>query len=129
MAINASKDKRVAASMPMNSGLMSRNATLYAALHAPMAIINGGSSDIAYANGNADFEAINTIPIMVANTPVGHGGTYREDNGGVMGKMAIAWLRWHLLGDQGTSGKGMFVGTSCGFCSSEWDIKWKMKPQ
>jgi hypothetical protein len=129
MAINASGDKRVAVSMPMNSGLMSRNTALYAKLHAPMAIINGGSSDIAYANGNADFEAINSIPIMVANIPVGHGGTYREDNAGEMGKMAIAWLRWHLLGDQGASGKGMFIGTSCGFCSSQWDLKWKMKPQ
>jgi hypothetical protein len=130
MAINASDDKRVTTSLPMNSGLMARDAMLYAALHAPMAIINGGPDDIAYANGNADFEAINTIPIMIANTPVGHGGTYREDNGGAMGKMAIAWLRWQLLHDDGATGKGMFIGASCGFCSdSAWEIKWKMMPQ
>jgi hypothetical protein len=130
MAINASKDKRITTSMPMNSGLMSRNQMLYAALHAPMAIINGGSSDIAYANGNADFEAINTIPIMVANTPVGHGGTYREDNGGEMGKAALGWLRWHLLNDEGATGKGLFVGASCGLCGgSTWDIKWTMEPK
>jgi hypothetical protein len=130
MAINASNDKRITTSMPMNSGLMSRKASLYAALHAPMAIINGGSSDIAYANGNADFEAINTIPIMVANTPVGHGGTYREDNGGEMGKAAVGWVRWHLLNDEGATGKGLFVGPSCGLCSgSTWEIKWKMEPK
>jgi hypothetical protein len=130
MAINASDDKRVTTSMPMNSGLMARDQTLYAALHGPMAIINGGESDIAYANGNADFEAINNIPIMVANTPVGHGGTYNQDNGGAMAKLAIAWLRWQLLKDQGATGKGMFIGDACGFCNdSAWDIKWKMKPQ
>jgi hypothetical protein len=129
MAINSSDDKRITTAMPMNSGLMAADATLYAAQHAPMAIINGGSSDIAYDFGNQTFEAINNIPIMVANIPVGHGGTYREDNGGEMGKMAIAWLRWHLLKDEGGTGKGMFIGDSCGFCNSEWDIKWKMKPQ
>ena len=129
MALNTSDDKRITTSMPMNSGLMARNAMLYAALHAPMAIINGGESDIAYANGNADFEAINNIPIMVANIPVGHGGTYRQDNGGEMGKMARAWLRWHLLKDEAATGKGMFIGDACGFCSGEWEMKWKMKPQ
>jgi hypothetical protein len=129
MALNSSDDKRVATSMPMNSGLMARDETLYAALHSPMAIINGGDSDIAYANGNADFEAINNIPIMVANLPVGHGGTYREDNGGEMGKMARAWLRWHLLNDEGATGKGMFIGDACGFCNSEWEMRWKMMPQ
>jgi hypothetical protein len=116
-------------SMPMNSGLMAPDQTLYAALHGPMAIINGGSSDIAYDFGNQTFEAITNIPIMVANTDVGHGGTYREDNGGEMGKMAIAWVRWHLLKDEGATGKGMFIGDSCGLCTSTWDMKWKMKPQ
>ena len=128
MALNASDDPRVTMSMPMNSGLLSRNQTLYAALHAPMAIINGGSSDMAYANGNADFEAITNIPIMVANIDVGHGGTYREDNGGEMGKFALAWVRWHLLKDEGATGKGMFIGDSCGFCNTEWEMMWKMKP-
>ena len=129
MALNASDDERVAASMPMNSGLFARDQALYGALHAPMAIINGGPDDIAYANGNADFEAIDTIPLMLANIPVGHGGTYRQDNGGEMGKMAIAWARWHLLSDEGATGKGMFIGDSCGFCNSEWEMMWKMKPQ
>ena len=130
MAINVSGDKRVTTSMPMNSGLMSRNRALYGALHAPMAIINGGPSDIAYANGKADFEAINNIPIMMANLPVGHGGTYRQDNGGEMTKVAIGWLRWHLFDDLGATGKGMFVGPSCGLCSgTQWDIQWKKKPE
>jgi hypothetical protein len=130
MALNASDDKRVTLSMPMNSGLMAADATLYAALHAPMAIINGGSTDIAYDFGNQTFDAITNIPIMIANIDVGHGGTYREDNGGEMGKFARAWLRWHLLKDEGATGKGMFIGDTCGFCGSGsmWEMKWKMKP-
>ena len=130
MALNVSGDKRITTSMPMNSGLMSRNRTLYNALHAPMAIINGGPSDIAYANGKADFEAITNIPIMMANLPVGHGGTYRQDNGGEMAKVALGWLRWHLFDDLGATGKGMFIGPNCGLCSgTQWDIQWKKKPQ
>jgi hypothetical protein len=128
MAINASGDERVAVSMPMNSGLFARSPTLYAELHAPMAIINGGEDDIAYENGLADFEAIDTIPVMLANLPVGHGGTYGQDNGGEMGRLATAWLRWHLLNDEGPSGKGMVAGDNCGLCNSEWDIQWKMEP-
>jgi len=128
MALNASGDPRVAASMPMNSGLFARDTALYASLHAPMAIVNGGSTDIAYQNGLDDFAAIETIPIMLANLDVGHGGTYREENGGEMGELAIAWLRWHLLGDEGATGKGMFIGDACGFCDSDWDLMWKMKP-
>jgi len=129
MAINVSGDKRITTSMPMNSGLMARNQALYKSLHAPMAIINGGPSDIAYANGKADFEAISTIPVLMANIPVGHGGTYRQDNAGEMGKVATGWLRWHLLNDQGVTGKGMFIGGSCGLCGSQWELLWKNKPQ
>ena len=130
MAINASTDERIAASMPMNSGLFTRNTRLYERLHAPMAIIDGGPSDIAYENGLADFNAIDTIPVMFANVDVGHGGTYRRDNGGSMGTLGVAWLRWWLLDDEGARGKGYFVGPSCGVCGdSSWDIMWKMQPQ
>jgi hypothetical protein len=129
MALNASDDPRVSVSMPMNSGLMQRNQTLYAALHAPMAIFNGGPDDVAYPNGQADFDAIDSIPMLLANIPVGHGGTYRQDNAGEMGKAAVGWLRWHLLGDTGATGKGLFSGASCGLCDSDWDLQWKNEPQ
>ncbi|HET8936198.1 MAG TPA: hypothetical protein VFN67_22290 [Polyangiales bacterium] len=130
MAINASADKRVTTSMPMNSGLLSRDQMLYGALYAPMAIIDGGPDDIAYANGQADFEAIDNIPIMFANAMTGHGGTYWDDNGGEFAEVALAWLSWWLHDDQAATGKGMFVGDSCGLCSkSGWTHMWKMSPQ
>ena len=133
MAINASTDKRVTTAMPLNSGLFARNPALYARLHAPMAIIDGGPDDIAYANGKADFEAINTIPLLFANYPIAGGmahiGTMRDDNAGEFGKITVGWLRWHLLGDQGPTGKGLFIGSDCGLCRTKWDMKWKNKPE
>lgn len=129
MALNASDDPRVSVSMPMNSGLLQRNQTLYDALHAPMAIIDGGPDDIAYENGQNDFDAIDSIPLLFANLPVGHGGTYSADNAGDFGEFAVAWLRWHLFSDMAATGKGMFIGDSCGFCGTEWDMQWKNKPE
>jgi len=130
MAFGASTDERVTTSLPMNSGLFNRDQRIYSGLHAPMAIIDGGPDDIAYENGLADFNAIDTIPILFANMPVGHGGTYFSDNGGSFGRAASAWLRWWLLDDEGPTGKGMFVGGSCGLCSeADWSLMWKMEPQ
>lgn len=129
MALNVSGDKRITTSMPLNSGLFARNPNLYRTFHAPTAIINGGPNDIAYANGKADFDAITNIPIVFANLPVGHMGTYSQDNAGEIGKAAIGWLRWHLFDDQGATGKGMFVGSGCALCKSPWTIQWKNTPQ
>jgi hypothetical protein len=118
--------------MPLDSGLFSRDPMLYAALHAPMAIIDAGPDDIAYSNGQADFMAIDNIPIMFANYPISgqlaHIATYMDPNAGEFGKFTVAWLRWWLLDDMGSTGKGMFIGANCGFCGTMWDMQWKNKP-
>ena len=36
--------------------------------------------------------------------------SYSRDNGGPFGKVTVAWMKWHLLGDESASAKGMFVG-------------------
>jgi dienelactone hydrolase len=133
-AISAATDPRVAVAIPFNSGLFSRDTALYGKLHTPMAIIDSGPDDIAYANGKADFEAINNIPIMFANYEFNssfahNAGFTNQDNSGVFGVLAISWLNWWLFDDMGPTGKGYFVGDSCGVCSTMWDIQWKMKPQ
>ena len=100
---------------------------IYGSLHAPMAIIDGGPSDIAYANGEADFNAITTVPIIFANRDVGHLGTFFEDNGGEFGRAGVGWLKWHLMNDTSASAKGLFAGADCGLCdpSSGWSIRKK----
>jgi hypothetical protein len=125
MAIHASGDPRISAVILWNSGLFNREQNVYDALHTSIAIVDGGPDDMAYENGLNDFNAINTVPIIFANIPVGHGGTYAQDNGGEYARFGIAWLRWHLFGDEGATGKGMFVGANCGFCNTNWDLQSK----
>jgi hypothetical protein len=132
MAIQAATDPRITTAFPYNSGLFARDQSIYDKLHAPMAIFDGGPDDIAYANGLADFNAIDKIPILFANpsscSSNAHVCTFFDEHAGEFGRAGVGWLRWHLLNDQGPTGKGMFIGDGCGICGSEWDIMWKNAP-
>ena len=125
MALNAGGDTRLSTVVAMNSGLLNANANTYASFHTPVAYINGGPDDIAYSNGVRDYQQINNVPVYMANLPVGHGGTYSQDNGGEFGRVAKAWLNWHLKDDTSASGRGMFLGQNCGICNSNWTIQHK----
>jgi dienelactone hydrolase len=105
--------------VPMG-GAMAIGKDILQKLHSPVIYINGGEKDIAYANGMDDFKRIDKVPVAIANFDVGHGGTYAQPNGGEFGKVAVAWLKWQLKGDE-TAGK-MFTGPDCGLCK---DTKWK----
>jgi len=92
-------------------------------LHSPVLYIDGGKSDMAYPNGEDDFARIDKVPIAIAHfDDVGHGGTYNQPNGGEFGKVALAWLKWQLKGDE--TAKKMFSGPDCGLCK---DTKWEYK--
>ena len=54
--------------------------------------------------------------------------TFFDEHAGEFGRAGVGWLRWHLLNDQGPTGKGMFIGDNCGICGSQWDIMWKNAP-
>lgn len=129
MAIGAGKDPRVSTVVMLNSGMFQRDQAVYKALHSPVAIFNGGPLDIAYAQGVEDFKAINHVPVVFVNQPsTGHGGTYWDPNGGDSAKITVAWLNWHLRGDQGQWAKGVFAGPSCELCKHPdvWTIEKKM---
>ena len=132
MAIQAATDPKITTAFPFNSGLFSRDQAIYNALHAPMAIFDGGKDDIAYANGLADFNAISKIPILFGNptscSSNAHVCTFFDANAGEYGRAGVAWMRWHLLGDQGATGKGMFIGDMCGLCGPAWTLQWKNAP-
>jgi dienelactone hydrolase len=92
-------------------------------LHSPVVYIDGGKSDMAYPNGEDDFARIDKVPIAIAHfDDVGHGGTYGQPNGGEFGKIAVAWLKWQLKGDE--TARKMFSGSDCGLCK---DTKWEYK--
>ena len=96
-------------------------------LHTPVIYIEGGPTDIAYANGMDDFNRITHVPAAIANLPVGHGGTFNEPNGGAAASVAVSWLNWRLRGDAESARR--FVGEDCGLCQdTRWSLERKQFP-
>ena len=114
-------DKRITTIMICNSGLFKQSNAAQAVggmpmpeksklkeLHTPIMYMLGGKEDIAYENGMDDFHLIEHVPCVAINYPVGHGGTYRQPNGGEFTIPALAWLKWQLKGDKQAA--KMFIG-------------------
>jgi hypothetical protein len=124
-AIQVAADPRITTAMIWDSGLFPKPTNMGGGktmsksdlklLHSPIAYISGDSQDIAFVNSNDDFAHITSIPAFRGyERGVGHGGTYRQPNGGEFAGVAIAWLNWHLKGDQRSA--LMFRGEHCGLC-------------
>ncbi|HYM34421.1 MAG TPA: hypothetical protein VET48_03440, partial [Steroidobacteraceae bacterium] len=95
-------------------------------LHSPIIYILGGPTDIAYANGMDDFKRIDAVPAFMANTDVGHGGTFIQPNGGRVVPVDIAWLDWQFKGNK--QAEKQFVGSDCGLCKDPWKLEVKNFP-
>lgn len=66
----------------------------------PVFYFLGGSSDIAYANGERDYNNIPAgVPKWKGNLNVGHGGTYTDKNGGKFGVIGSSWANWYMRGN------------------------------
>ena len=129
MTYGASADPRLTTIVIWNSGLFERDQQIYNGLHTPMAFFIGGSSDVAYPNADADFNALEKdLPIFYGNLAVGHMATYSQDNGGEFGRVGVAWLKYQLMDDQGPEGAQMFEGSNCGLCNTDWVVKKKNMP-
>ncbi len=72
-------------------------------LHTPMFYLIGGPIDIAHENAKKDFERIQGLPVVMANTLDGHSGTYYESHGGPYSIAVVKWLDWQLKGKVGQS--------------------------
>jgi dienelactone hydrolase len=129
-AIKASLDPRVTMTIAWNSGLVPNQSVAMewvekshlSKLHAPIAWFNGDPGDVAHPNAKDDFEKTNGVPALFAwREGMGHGGTYREANGGELGKIAVAYLNWRLKGDKQAA--KMFVGADCDLCKDKnWHV-------
>lgn len=131
MSYGASADPRIATVGIWNSGLVQPDQKIYDGIHSSVIIVTGNETDVAHANGKRDFETMPAkIPVFYGvHTPVGHGGTYNQDNGGAFGPMAVAWLKWQLQGKKGPGGRGYFVGDTCSVCKDEtWIINSRSLP-
>ena len=130
-AIQASSDPRVVATVAWSSGLLPNpspamdniSKEALKELHAPIAYFNGDEeNDIASRNAADDFERINHVPVFRAyRIGMPHVGTYREPNGGELGKIAVAYLQWRIRDDP--SAAKMFEGADCTLCV---DPNWRV---
>jgi hypothetical protein len=133
-ALQVAKDPRVKTLVIHNSGVlndgpgripgMAVGKDVLQTLHTPVIYIQGGPTDIAYANGMDDYARLAHVPVAVANLPVGHGGTFQQPNGGEAASVAVSWLDWQLRGDATAAQR--FVGADCGLCrDSRWTYESK----
>lgn len=136
-ALAAGLDPRIDTVMALASGVYGVEASLpgnveivqsdLARLHTPVAYILGGPQDIAFPYGNANFDLIDQVPVLLASLPVGHGGTFALANGGEWAAVATAWLDWQLKGSH-EAGR-WFDGPACHLCRDErWEVQRKQFP-
>ncbi|MFC3097168.1 alpha/beta hydrolase [Alteraurantiacibacter palmitatis] len=136
-ALTVAGDPRLDTVVVQNSGLLPENGPrmggmetgkdALAALHTPVIYLNGGESDIAFANGLDDVNRISHVPVAWVNTPTGHGGTYHEPMGGRNAMIVVDWLEWQLRGDS-AAGR-TFTGANCRLCTDPAaTIEWRNFP-
>ena len=131
MSEGTAGDPRMTSVGGTSSGLTSADPAFYQTVHTPVLIILGGTSDIAYQNGERDYDSISALgfPIMLFSKNIGHGGDLGSAHGGDFTKINLAWLNWRLKGDEGATGKGVLAGASCSYCSNNaWEVKSKNIP-
>ena len=131
-ALQLAGDPRVRAVIVHNSGVfvdgsnpirgITVDKSLLKTLRTPVLYVLGGPTDVAFPNGSDDFAKIDHVPAMLLNLGVGHGGTFREPNGGRVAQVAVKWLDWQLRGDAAAA--KTFVGPSCTLCT---DPAWKVE--
>lgn len=130
--IRVSADPRVKASVLFNSGVFNipnagRSALAVskdelAKLHAPIAYIIGGPSDIAWPQAIDDAARIVHVPVFFGHSNIGHSGTFwAAPNGGLYAKIAVNWLDFHLK--RKAAAGAMFRGRRCGLCRTDgWTV-------
>ena len=136
--LEVAPDSRVTTAVVCNSGILADTTNRLTGmpgltkdhlskLHTPTLYLLGGEKDIAYKNGMDDYSRINHVPVFVANMDVGHGGTYSKPHGGEFAKIATAWYKWQLKGDE-EAGK-LFTGSQPGLAANpNWKFEKKNMP-
>src|SRR5690606_7117709 len=108
-ALNVAADPRIDTLIIMNSGQFTNSPAILSGMnnspdiiydiHVPTLYVLGGETDVAYANRMDEFRRSNHVPGAVGNRPVGHGGTYHEEDGGRVAKVVVDRLQWQLRHD------------------------------
>jgi hypothetical protein len=131
-------DRRVKSVIAFNGGFFptdlpgvpySGDRAALARLHTPTLFVEGGPTDIAYANTIQSYEAVPTrVPAVLAqNATAGHTGLYDPFDGAVIDQtvtLTANWLRFTL--DHRRSARAFFIGPHCGLCTTAgWTVRSK----
>lgn len=82
-------------------------------LLAAIALARGASAQQpAAAAGSDDLARIKRLPVVLASTNRGHGGTLHEPNDGSVAALVSCWLGWQR-GDRAAAAS--FTGPDCGY--------------
>lgn len=133
-AIQLASDPRIKTVLIHNSGIFNEGGSPIPGLsvskemlgnfHTPVIYILGGPEDIAHGNGVDDYNRVESVPIVLADLSVGHGGTFGEPMGGAVAHVAVDWLEWHLKDDAVAA--RTFLGENCRLCSgTDWTLQRK----
>ena len=101
-ALQMASDPRIRTVMVHNSGVftdgtnpiqgMKVDKSLLKTVHTPIIYFIGGKGDVAYPNGTDDYAKIGNVPAVLIESDVGHGGTFREADGGRVAALSVNWL-------------------------------------
>ncbi|KAL2257834.1 hypothetical protein VTK26DRAFT_9113 [Humicola hyalothermophila] len=99
----AAGDERVGALGIFNSGMLdaAEAQRVVPGLRLPVFYFLGGPSDIAFQNGERDYDLLaEGTPSWKGNLDVGHDGTYWEPDAGRFGVAAVRFVQWLLRGNE-----------------------------
>ena len=124
LAIDAAADERVTVTFIMSSGLFQvpQREKKLPKIHTPVIYLNGGPTDVAYAQATKDIEYLVGLaekdefdyPIYWANRGIGHMADILQDDGGTFGQYLANWLRYQFFNDPECV--AMFEGDDCAYC-------------
>ncbi len=120
LAIDAAADPRVTVTFIMSSGLFTNKdrKEKLSKIHTPVIYLNGGPTDVAYAQATKDIDYLNKmdkLPVYWANRGIGHMADILEDNGGTFGAYLTDWMRYQFFEERSQ----MFEGDNCGYCQDK----------
>ncbi len=93
----------------------------------PTMILLGGKDEVAYDNGQANFDLMTNAPVFLASADYGHRATYFDPDGGLYGTIIRDWLDWRLKGD--AKAGGTFLGDDCRLCrDQQWSVRRRSLP-
>ncbi|WP_041259555.1 hypothetical protein [Pseudofrankia inefficax] len=130
-ALDVSADPRISSTILWSSGSFPNGQLIVGKealtkLHAPIAWIDGGPSDIAYPNAVDDYNRVpSTIPAVLAQYgDVGHGQQLAPAHLNEMAGVAASWI--DAVDYKNAAAKARFVGPACGLCDQQpWKIQAK----